>query len=331
MLSMDKYIKDFPLQLSEALDIGRKIPSIKSAHKIRNILICGMGGSGIGGALVREYVAGRLKVPLEVNNDYDLPDYAGKHTLIISSSYSGDTEETLSAMKSAMKRKCSIVCISSGGKMAAIAQEKNIPLVKIPGGMPPRTCLGYSFIAELAVLWKAGFIKDNFISEVESSIALIRSKRSSIQKKAKALAGEIYRTIPAIYISVGMKSMAMRWKQQMNENAKMLAHANAIPELNHNELVGYHDKYKNVSVIFLRHRSDAAPIQKRFELTEAVIAKKAAFSQTIFSEGDSYMEKLIYFLHFGDWLTLYMAELRNVDPIKIDVLDKLKKDLKGAE
>lgn len=331
MQSMDKYIKDFPLQLSKALDIGRKIPSIKSAHKIRNILICGMGGSGIGGALVREYLAGRLQVPLEVNNAYELPEYAGKHTLVICSSYSGDTEETLSAMKSAMKRKCSVVCISSGGKMSAIAKEKNIPLVTIPGGMPPRTCLGYSFIAELCVLWKTGFIKDHFISEVESSVTLIRSKRSSIQKKAKALAGEIYRTIPAIYISVGMKSMAVRWKQQMNENAKMLAHANAIPELNHNELVGYHDKYKNVSVVFLRNRSDAAPIQKRFELTEAVIAKKAAFSQTIFSEGNSYMEKLIYFLHLGDWLTLYMAELRGMDPIKIDVLDKLKKDLAAAE
>ncbi|MBC8045532.1 MAG: bifunctional phosphoglucose/phosphomannose isomerase [Fimbriimonadaceae bacterium] len=324
---MDKYIETFPHQLMEAIRISETIRKIKTQKTINNIIITGMGGSGIGGAIVKEYVQDTIKIPIAINNSYTLPAYANKNTLVICSSYSGETVETVSALEHAIKNKCAIICITTGGAIEKIAEKNKILIIRIPGAMPPRTCLGYSIVAQLFILYKAGFIKKDFIPEIEAASKYLYSNTKSIRTSAKTLAKKLHNKIPLIYASVAMQSIGIRWKQQMNENPKMHSFANAISEMNHNELVGFHHENENMAIVFLRNADDDAQIKKRFDLSKKFIQKKVYAVFEVYSEGNSMLEKMFYLIHLGDWVSFYLAELRNVDAVKIEVLDKLKKEL----
>ena len=326
---MDKLIANFGKQLEEALEIGKKAVLTNHKHEIRNILVTGLGGSGIGGTLVNDLVNHQLKVPFNVNKEYTIPAYVNEYTMVIVSSYSGNTEETIHAMDMAMKAKAKIVCITSGGKILDIAKKNNIDHIIIPGGMPPRSCLGYSFVQQFFILEYHEFIDNKFITQLTNAIQLLEKENTYIKSEAKKVADALIGHYPIIYSSSEIEAVGIRLRQQLNENSKILCSHHVIPEMNHNELVGWRDKRDDVTVILLRNENDYERTQQRIEINKNIIKDFAANIIEIYSKGESNIERSIYLIHFGDWLSFYLAENRNVDAVEVNVIDKLKSELAG--
>jgi glucose/mannose-6-phosphate isomerase len=325
---MDQLIERFPAQLTEALEIGEAAQINKHNEPIYNIYVAGLGGSGIGANFVAEFVTEELKVPYLIGKGYDNPAFIGKNTLYIASSYSGNTEETLTALSKIQNSGAKIVIISSGGKLIAIAKEKGYDFIQVPGNWPsPRACLGYSLVQQLFILYKLGFIKRSVIDNVKSSIDLIKYDQDEIKNKAEKIAQIINGKIPVIYTTDRMESVAMRFRQQVNENSKYLAWHNVIPEMNHNELVGWRDTYDNLAVVYFRNKDDFHRNAVRMDINKEVISKYTNTIIEIYSKGQSLVEKSIYLVHLGDWVSWYLAQLRGVDALEVNVIDHLKGEL----
>lgn len=323
---MDKLIEKFTKQLSEAMEIGRKAALTPQHHDIRNVVVAGMGGSGIGGNLVSELVLGKMKVPMLVCKDYFLPEFVNEHTLLIISSYSGNTEETIHALEEGINRMSKIVCITSGGSVKTIAEKAGLDCILIPGGMPPRACLSYSFIQQLYVLFHYRLIDLGFEEGIKDAIKLLDKQENRIQKEAKRVAKKLNKKIPVIYSCAGMESIAVRFRQQLNENSKTLAWHHVIPEMNHNELVGWRTKGK-YAVVFLRNETDYERNQTRIKIAKEVIENYTKTIIEINSKGDSLMERALYLIHLTDWVSYFLAEMREMDATEVKVIDYLKAEL----
>jgi glucose/mannose-6-phosphate isomerase len=327
---MEAYIAGFGNQLREAIAIGKKIKLTTLPQGIEHIVVSGLGGSGIGANMVQDFAAQTLKIPYIVSKDYDLPVYIGKKSLVIISSYSGNTEETISSMKEAIKRKARIICICSGGAIAKLAVQLKIDLILIPGGMPPRACLGYSSVQQLYILKKLKMIDGSFEAKLEESITLIEKSQKRIRVEAAKIASKIYNKIPVIYSASGTEAVAVRFRQQINENGKQLAWHHVIPEMNHNELVGWREKNENLAVIFLRNEHDHPRSQTRMALNKKVIRKYTSTIIDIQSKGDSRLARVIYLVHLTDWISWYLSIDRKMDCVEVNVIDWLKGELKKA-
>lgn len=321
---MKELIAAFAGQLEEALHIGQSYSFIIGPEAPANIVLTGLGGSGIGGSIVQNYAADKLKIPFAVNKDYFLPAFVNSDTLVIVCSYSGNTEETLAAMKQAIKAKAKIVCITSGGEIAKLASKKNIDCIVVPGGMPPRACIGYSLVEILFTLKHFGLLRAKFEQEISAAVELLRSEEKAIQKKARMIAQKLNGKTPIIYASQPFEGLAIRVRQQINENSKMLAWHGAIPEMNHNELVGWRDKDENRAVLLLRNENDYERVQTRMEINKKIIRKYTPNILEIYSKGSSYWEQLFYFIHLTDWVSVYLADLHGVDATEVKVIDHLK-------
>jgi glucose/mannose-6-phosphate isomerase len=328
---MKNLVANFASQLNEAIQIGEKAKFTKPAVEIRNVLITGLGGSGIGGTLISQVAEKELKVPVHVCKDYFIPGFVNEHTLVIVSSYSGNTEETLQALQEATSRKARIVCVTSGGKVLETAKSMNYDHVVIPGGMPPRSCLAYSFTQLFYVMHGYGLIKDTFKSQLKKSVALLQTEEEQIMQAARALAEKLVSKIPVIYVAANYEGVAVRFRQQINENSKMLCWHQVLPEMNHNELVGWTEKHDNIAVVMLRNNDDYNRVQKRMEITSEVVRKYTSHFFEVWSKGDSQLEKSLYLIHFGDWVTWYLSEIRNIDATEVDVIDYLKNSLAGLK
>jgi glucose/mannose-6-phosphate isomerase len=327
MSEMTKLVQNFPNQLKEALEIGEKFQIIdKPGFNPRNVLITGLGGSGIGGTIASEIVGAECPVPITVNKDYFLPAFVNQDTLVIVCSYSGNTEETLYAMEEAIKRKAVIVCITSGGKVAEIAKQNNYDVILIPSGMPPRACLGYSLTQLFFVLKKFNLLKFDFKSQVNAAIDIIKKEETSIRKEAMAVADFLFKKMPVIYAVDGYNGVATRIRQQLNENSKTLCWHHVIPEMNHNELVGWAGGSDNIAVLILRNKSDFSRSQARIEINKKVFQKHTPHVYELWSKGNSQLEQSIYLIHVTDWMSCYLAEKNSVDASEINVIN----DLKGA-
>lgn len=324
---MKQLVANFTNQLKEAIKIGLEAKLSKSERPFSNVVITGMGGSGIGGTIVSELVLNETTVPITISKNYFLPSCVNENTLVIVSSYSGDTEETLKAMGSALERGAKVVCITSGGKILSLAQEKGINSIVIPGKMPPRACLSYSMVQIFFILNHFGIITDIFKNELESSIELLETEEENIQKEAKEIALVLFNKLPVIYTGAGKEGIAIRWKQQFNENAKMLAWHNVIPEMNHNELVGWSEKHPELGVVILRDDVEYVRTAKRIDITKEIILKCTDQIKYAYSKGGTAIEKAIYLIHLGDWVSVFLAEMRNVNPNEIEVINYLKSSL----
>lgn len=324
---MKQLVADFPIQLQEALIIGQSYRFTTAKKAFSNVVLTGLGGSGIGGSIVQNFVFDKMKVPFIVNKDYFLPSFVNANTLVIVSSYSGNTEETIAAMQQAIKAKATIVCITSGGKIAEIARKKKMDCILVPAGMPPRACVGYSMTQVLFTLQHFGLIKDNFEKDIKASIKLIKEDIKDIQKKAKALAQKLSGKTPVIYAAADFEGVAIRFRQQINENSKMLCWHHVIPEMNHNELVGWKDKDSTKAVVILRNEDDYERVQTRIEINKKVIKKYTSNIIEIYSKGKSYWDKVFYFIHLTDWTSVYLADIRNQDATEVKVIDFLKGEL----
>jgi glucose/mannose-6-phosphate isomerase len=327
MNDMKNLVENFPGQLREAMEIGKNSKLAGPKNEIRNILITGLGGSGIGGTIVAEIVAGECKVPISVNKDYFIPAFVDERTLVIVCSYSGNTEETVQALEAAMKKNATIACVTSGGKIAEMAKANNFDTILIPGGMPPRACLGYSLVQLFYILNKYKMTGDDFKNQFSSSIASLEKEKNNILKEADSL-GDFFNTkIPVIYAVDGYNGVATRFRQQINENSKMLCWHNILPEMNHNELVGWTEKHDNLAVLILRNETDYSRTQARLEISSGVFKKYTPHVRELWSKGNSHLERALYLIHLTDYVSVILAEKRKIDAMEVNIINHLKGEL----
>lgn len=323
-MTMTELIDGFPQQLTQAITIGRAATLTKANSAISNILISGLGGSGIGGTIVAELVGTSCKAPITVNKEYFIPGFVSENTLVIISSYSGNTEETLQALDLAYNKGAKIVCITSGGKIAAFAQEKGIDLIEIPGGFPPRSCLGYSLTQLFYVLQFNGLIDSAFEGQIENTVTALNAKNGAIKEKAQAIAKQLNGALPVLYATPGYEGVAVRFRQQLNENSKILCWHHVIPEMNHNELVGWRDNAEKLAVVFLRHKGEYFRNAHRIEYSRKVVSQYTQNIIDIWAEGDSEIEKALYLVNLTDYVSDYLANLRNLDAVEVNIITGLK-------
>jgi glucose/mannose-6-phosphate isomerase len=334
---MFKAIYRFADQIEEALGIGAHINLHCDYSACENIVVTGMGGSAIGGDVVETIVHQELKIPFYVNRNYTLPNWVNGKTLVICSSYSGNTEESLSAYEDALKKGAMICGISTGGQLSEKIQSKGFDLITIPEGLQPRAALAYSFVPMLYLLRKIGLISNSSIDDLSNSITFLEKKREiysvgDTSNPIFKLAKNIYGMIPIIYgITDTTGVVALRWKSQLCENSKMLAYYNEIPEMNHNEIVGWGnnpDLLSELAVIWLRDKNDNERVRKRQDITIKLLNDVDIMQYEVNAEGANKIERLLNLINYGDWLSYWCAILHNTDPSPVERINKLKKALK---
>lgn len=324
---MDKLIAAFPQNMLDALTIAESQKFKQPTTTIHHIVICGMGGSGIGGRIVSQWIQDEVKVPVFILQDYDLPAFVNQHTLVIGSSYSGNTEETMTGVNEAKNRGAHIIGITSGGEMKAFCEANNYDVVIVPGGNPPRSATAFSIVQLMNIFVQLGLINAIRLSEIRSSHSLLLEHTSTIHQLAKDIAHFLYGKVGVIYSGPAYESIAIRARQQFNENSKYLSWHHTIPEMNHNELVGWGGGDDRFAVLML-HTNDLNPRnQKRFEITKDTISKKAAGIMEIEAIGNSQIEKSFYLIHLVDWASYYLCDLNKADIMDIEVIDFLKDEL----
>lgn len=329
-------ISNFAEQVKEAENIGNNISVSDELKSAKNIIISGLGGSAIGGDLLRSVLWYESKIPIYVNRNYRLPAFADENTLVIISSYSGNTEESLSAYDDAKKRNCKMICISSGGNLSVLAENDKLLLIKTPKGYQPRAALAYSFFPLLILMTKLGIIKDKG-REISDIIKRVLKRRESYRipdegiNNALKIASYLQGTIPILYSSTDLLDIVnLRWRGQFNENAKTLAFGNYLPEMNHNEIVGWQENpalLKYYSVIAFRDKDDYPQILKRIDITLEIVAPQSALSVELEGEGISKLERIFDLIYLGDWVSFYLAILNKIDPTPVEKINFLKNKL----
>lgn len=331
-------ILKFPSQIEDAFKIAESVSISKiDPNKVKNIVVAGMGGSAIGGDLVRSYLFDQIKVPFFISKNYFLPDFVDEKSLVFVSSYSGNTEETLSAYDQAKKRKAQIIALSSGGKLKKLTKNDGFCFVEIPTGYQPRAALGYSFVPILLILSRLKFCPDKksdvkktieFLSE---NLSLFRMETKVSFNIAKRLAEKIFHKLPIIYSSNDFfDAVAYRWKGQLCENSKILVFSNVFPELGHNELVGWEilsGLEDRLIVIFLKDKDDFLKIKKRMDIVKKIIQDKNVKVVEVESSGPNLLARIFSLIQLGDFVSFYLAILNGVDPTPVRLIDYLKKEL----
>jgi glucose/mannose-6-phosphate isomerase len=335
-LGMYGLIEGFPDQFRASLN-ALALTQLKKSAEVASITIAGLGGSAIGGDVVRCVAGKELKVPFFVCRDYVLPGYINASSLVFACSYSGNTEETISVYNSARQAGARVICITSGGRLAQAAASDGVEVIPIPGGMPPRAALGHSVIALLGSLMNLGLIADQIQDAEETaemlSMLAVRygSQSHSDRNAAKSIAKSLYGKVVAIYAATGLlEAAAARWRGQIEENGKNLAFHHLLPEMNHNEILGWECPEEGLSgfgAIFLRDQGDHSQVQRRFDLTMQIVGRRAGVVHEIWSEGDSRLARLFSALYLSDFVSFYLALLNGVDPTRIDAIDFLKREL----
>jgi len=332
-------IAELPTQLRAAWQQIQSFVPPPSFRNVRAVVITGMGGSAIGGSLVAALAEPECRVPIVVNRDYHLPAFVDKRTLVIASSYSGNTEETLSATDEALRYGAQVVVITTGGRLSELARERKLPLVTFDYEAQPRAAVGYSFVLLLGVLVQSGLLRGKHKELSETVDVLERLQRligpevPMERNPAKQLAQQLIGRVPTVYGAGILAPVAQRWKGQFNENAKTWAAFDQMPELNHNSVVGYQfpgHLPETAFVILLRCSLDHERVQVRYEVTEELLKQAGIKHTTIYAWGESPMAQMWSVLHFGDYVSYYLAALNGVDPTPVERIDFLKSRLAAA-
>lgn len=335
--NMYKVIQDFPQQVAEAIEIGEKAPPL--SNKSNDFLILGMGGSAIGGDILATYAANTDSLDhlrINVNRDYNIPGHLNPKTAVIASSYSGGTEETISALLKAVEITDNILCITTGGKLGDIADKESFTKVSIPGGLMPRCALGYSFFTMLKIVLKSTDLTNNAIDNINQSIQntlKILEEKSKIyslpqdDNPAYSIAKSLYNTVPVVYSSNILSAINMRWRAQFQENAKNLSFGNILPEMNHNEINSWSNPsrlLKDFSAILLVDGNDNDKIIKRINAVGEILTEKAVNVLKIESKADDYLARMFDLIYLGDWVSYFLAIYNQEDPTPIPLISKLK-------
>lgn len=318
-----------------------KTPNYAGYKAVENIVISGMGGSAIGGDLIRALMTSKCRLPIYVNRSYETPAFVGDKTLFFAISYSGNTEETLESFRMAKAKDAKIIAITSGGQLKKLSKEALIPCVDIPTGYPPRCALGYLFVPVLCSLSRLGFTDDKDVnSQLNESAALLKNlaeqfkPESDPQTLPKSLAYKLHGSLPIIYASNAFETVALRWKCQICENAKSLAYSCPFPEMNHNEIEGWHFPSwtaKLCVAIFLTDSKDHPRIKARMSITKKLISENADEIIEIESKGNSDLARMLYLIYIGDFTSFYLAILNEIDPTPVERITQLKTELEAIK
>ena len=330
-------IKDLPMQVRDAWKIVQAATLPPAYGDVRNITILGMGGSAIGGEFAGALLADELKVPLNVHRDYGIPGYVSRDSLVIVSSFSGNTEETLSGFDEAKKRGAKILAITTGGKVAEEAKALRLPLITFAYRAQPRAALGYSLTLVLGVLGKLGFARDmgKEIDQALTDVAKLEERvhEGARTNDAKKLAAELYGRIPVVFGAGAMGVMARRVKDQWNENAKNWGHFDVMSELNHNAVVGFpHPPIARDAqvVLLLRSKRDNPRHKLRFDVTKELLDRSQIPHQDLQFDGGSLLSEVLQMTYFTDYVSFYVALLNGADPSPVTSIDYLKDRLAKA-
>ncbi|MEX0878013.1 MAG: bifunctional phosphoglucose/phosphomannose isomerase [Candidatus Spechtbacterales bacterium] len=324
--NMRQIILDFPRQFPVGYgavgDAGKEFTS----KEFKNIIIAGMGGSALAGEVLT-LLSGALKLqlPVFIHRDYGLSSMANKNSLIVTLSYSGNTEETLSVYQAAKEKGITLAVITSDGSLKQMAKKDKKPLAIVPEGIPPRLAIGYQFSALLAILSNVGIIepKEDVVQKISSEL-----KSAEVMSLAKELVGEIKEKTPIIYSSKANSPLAYIMKIQINENAKRHAFYNSFPELNHNEILGYENSNPdNFFVFMLRDKNDHPKNQRRMEITARLLEKRKYKVKFIDIEGENMYNRAFNAILFGTWLSYYLAIQDSIDPTPVTLIKEIKRSL----
>lgn len=304
---------------------------------LKNIIIAGMGGSGLAAKALRSWPS--PAIPIEVNQDYKLPSYVDQNSLVIVSSYSGNTEEELSILDEALSysddKKPVIIVVTSGGKLSELASQNNLPIVNLPAGYQPRATFGYQFRALCEIL-EAAKLTEGLRNSLNQAGDWLGSKFEGWQPTvpasnnyAKQLAQDLVGKSVVVYAGPKLAPAAYKWKISFNENAKNVAWYNQYSEFNHNEFIGWtsHPVDKPYAVIDLRSNLENTQIIKRFELSEKLLSGRRPSPEVIKPEGEDILSQLVWLIALGDFVSIYLALLNGVDPTPVELIEELKKEL----
>lgn len=319
----------------QAAQLTEKFKAPKIQGDIYNVVYGGMGGSALAGLISRSWPGYNL--PFELSRQYHAPSYISENTLFIACSYSGNTEETLSALAEAEEKRAIIAVIAGGGKLEEIATSKGYPFIKLPKAEQPRYAVFYNLVALLTLLESAGLLSEtdttsqlvrasNFLkSEVRKWISTVPTAQNPAKKLAEELAGKS----PVIYGGPLMSPVAYKWKISFNENAKNVAWCAEIPEFNHNEFIGWssHPVDKPYGIIDLRSNLEHPRVQKRFEVSERLLSGMRPTPHIVEVQGQTLLEQLVWAISYGDFVSIYLALLNNVNPAPVELVEKFKKTL----
>lgn len=334
--NMMSEMQGLPEQLETAWEEAQSFP-LDDYRKVNQIVVAGMGGSAIGADLVKAYTAPLSTISLEVHRDYGLPAWAnGPETLVIISSHSGNTEETLSAMETALERGCSILAISTGGKIADLARETGTGLWVFKHQGQPRAAVGYSFALLLNVLARSGFIPDP-LEEIKDAVQAMKAGRDQLapdlpdhQNPAKRMAGQLIDRWVSVFGADLLVPVARRWKGQISEIAKAWGQYEDLPEANHNTLAGVvnpENVLMKTMTLFLEAEHNHPRNKRRIELTKKNFLIEGITSDGIQAQGDSRMAQMWTLIQFGDYTAYYLAMAYDVDPTPVAAIENLKREL----
>ena len=334
---MAALVDALPEHIEQSLARLAAEPWRAAARRPSMIAVGGMGGSAIAGELTAATYADALPQPMLVVRDYRLPACVDRDALLVLSSNSGNTEETLALAAEAAARGVPCVALASGGTLAELAGRHGWPLHRVPGGMPPRAALFHAWVPLTTLLAGLGAIADP-VPDWREAVALLRAERTSLgvdspegANPAKQLARAVAGRTLYVYSGTGpLAAVATRWRQQFAENGKLLAHSATVPELNHNEIVGWQVRgpvTEDIAVLVLRDVEDSAAVQARLDLTAEYAARQGAAVHTVHSKGTSRLARLASLVQFGDALSLYLALLGGADPTDIASIDEFKRRL----
>ncbi len=312
-----------------------KVENAPSFDHIRNVVYTGMGGSALAALLAHTWP--KIKKPLEVVRDYELPEYVDGDTLVIASSYSGNTEETIAALAGAEAKGAQIAVITGGGKLEEIARAHGHTLLILPKAAQPRYAALYNYRALVDLLELAGLVHhEEATAELEKAAAFLRNASKAwradvptAQNPAKQLAQELIGKSVVIYSGPKLFPAAYRWKIDVNENAKQVAWVNQLPEFNHNEFLGWSQQPVNkpYAVVDLRSNLEHERVQKRFEVSARLLSGMRPEPHVVQAEGETVLEQMLWTQAFGDFVTIYLALLNNINPAPVDLVEKFKKEL----
>lgn len=324
---MKQLIEGFAHQLEQAVKIGKAAKLPEARRPIRHVAVLGLGGSAFGGELSRNLMEAQGVVPLTIHRGYTAPAFIGPETLCIVSSYSGNTEETLATFEQVMQKGAQVVCVTSGGRLLELAQKHHLPFIQLPTGYPPRSAAGFSFVQQCFILHHYGLMPSQEAGLREAITILEDFMDHGLAKRA---AQAMQDRLPIIYCTDAIDSIAIRLRQQINENSKQLCWHHVVPEMNHNELVGWKLPtwlYEKCVVVTLKSAFDHPRNQIRFGINHQVFAQHTANFVELNAKGESLIAQLLYLLHLSDWISLYLADLNQVEATPVNVIDFLKAEL----
>ena len=334
--NMFNNIFDFPTQIEHAMHISQNVHYKHNYDNINTIVCAGMGGSGMAGDIAQLLLKSILPIPLFTVKNYTLPNWCNENTLVILLSYSGNTEETLSCFDDALAKKSHVIGITSGGVLQQQLLTHNRDIICIPSGLPPRAALGYLSIPILYFLCQIGLIPTTPTKDLVNTINLLKDSRRLFSQAnnnniAYTLAQQIHNSIPLIYGETESTAcIAARWRAQIAENSKMIAGLHTLPELNHNEIVGWQYNsgiLKNFGIVWLLDDIMHPRNKLRHNLTKKIINDLAQYQCDISSKGDSFIERMFYLIHFGDWVSFWLAITHEVDPTPVVNITDLKTEM----